>query len=1090
MNHRKYRITLMCWALFIAGSCLAQVQNGALTGSVTDPSGAIVPGVAISAVNSATGAHYNTITTSSGQYLFPSLPIGAYALTAQAHGFKSEERQRIPLEVGQREVVNFTLQLGSEVQTVQVSAATPLLETEAASPSEVVVNRYVQDLPLSTRNWDDLMGLAAGVSMDRYTNQSGATNSGRFGGINIHGVRSLQNNFILDGVDNNTVSENVQELSTEAVRPSVDAISEFETVTDPYDAEYGRSPGGAIVVVTKSGTNQFHGDVWEFNRTSATDATDFFTNRAGAQKPGLTQNQFGGVVGGPIIKDKLFFMFNYEGTRITQGVTRLTNVPLPNEKTGDFSPAAAAAADVTYSTVINPATGQTFANNIIPSGMIDPEAARLLALVPNGNVTPPPGPQNRENWLINPKLSDNTNDYLGRVDYQLSSRNTLFDRYENTHRLRYTPGYFGNLPIDGTGTSSWGNLLMNSQGDALGWTSTLKPTLVNEFRLGWFRDYSFGKQTPWGKNTLADVGILGIPSDPYFDGGISGLNFSGGGGVNMPYLGSPDYLPKSQFTNSFYLADSVSKLVGNHQLRFGFQGEYFRNIFVDNQAMRGSMTFSGQFTGNPLADFLLGYVAQADETVLHRVDQRDMMLTPWAEDNWKVTDRLTFNLGLRYDHATWPYEAGNEMGNFNPTTGQLIDAKSGSGAARQLIQPDNGDVAPRIGFAFQATPKTVLRVGYGRFYELFDRFGSENQLALNPPFLLQTSPSTTSKTTPIFFVQNGFPASWRDPATFNLATAHLRAENMNAVHSAVDQWNIGFQRLLPLDATLTADYVGTKGTHLTYLSNLNQYDPIGTSIVPYPAVGYIEYTNDGGNSNYNGLEVTLNKRFSAGLSLLAAYTWSKTLSDVPGDPLAGGGGLGVQDSGDIEALYGLINFNTAQRFTMAYDYNLPVGRGEKFLSHGGALAYVIGGWQLSGVFTYHSGRPFTVAASANNPFVGQQASAYPNRLCNGALPAGQRTVNDWFNTTCFAVPTPFALGNEGSNILIGPTFTTLDFGLLKSFPLGEQRRLEFRWEAFNFANTPLFGLPSSDASSPGTDGRITSLAGDPRVMQFALKLYF
>jgi hypothetical protein len=722
--------------------------------------------------------------------------------------------------------------------------------------------------------------------------------------------------------------------------------------------------------------------------------------------------------------------------------------------------------------------------------LIEPEATKLLSLVPLANITAPPGPQNRENWLINPRLTDNTNDYLGRIDYQLSPRNTFFDRYENTHRLRFTPGYFGNLLVDGTGTSSWGNLLMNSEGDAFGWTSSLASTLVNEFRLGWFRDYSFGKQTPWGQNTLADVGILGIPLDTYFNGGISGLNFSGGGGVNMPYLGSPDYLPKSQFTNSFYLSDTVNKVVANHQIRFGFQGEYFRNIFVDNQAMRGSMTFTGQFTGNPLADFLLGYVGQADETVLHRVDQREVMLSPWAEDSWRATKRLTLNLGLRYDHATWPYESQNEMANFDPATAQLVDATSGSGFARQLIQPDNKNIAPRVGIAYQLTPKTVLRAGYGRFYEMFDRFGSENQLALNPPFLLQTSPTTTSKTTPIFFLQDGFPPSWRNPATFNLTTAHLRAENMDAVHSAVDQWNFGFQRLLPANTTLTVDYVGTKATHLTYLSNLNQYDPIGTSLLPYPAFGYIEYTNDGGNSNYSGLEASANKTLTVGLSVMAAYTWSKVLSDVPGDPLGGGGGLGVQNSRDIEALYGPANFNEGQRLTFAYDYNLPFGHHQRLLSHGGVLSYILGDWQMTGIFTYHGGLPFTVEASKNNPYVGLEATAYPNRICNGALSGSQRTVSEWFDPACFAVPTPFALGNEGSNILTGPSLTTLDFGLLRSFPLGEQRRLEFRWEALNIANTPLFGLPSADASSPGTEGRISTLAGDPRVMQFALKLYF
>jgi Carboxypeptidase regulatory-like domain/TonB-dependent Receptor Plug Domain len=1070
--------------------CFAQIQNGMITGFVEDPSQAILPNVEVTAINKETGARYRTRTTSAGEYTFPTLPIGTYSVAVQATGFKREVQSNLGLQIGQKRVVNFHLQLGQSVQTIQVTSAPPTLQTESASPGVVISNRYVQDLPLSIRNWDDLMGLAAGVKADRYTNQSGATSAGRTGGINIHGVRALQNNFILDGVDNNTISENVQELSTEAVRPSVDAIEEFKMVTDPYSAEFGRSPGGAIIVETKSGTNQMHGDLWEFNRTSSTDASDFFTNRAGAKKAPLTQNQFGGVIGGPIKKDKLFYFFNYEGTRISQGVTRLTGVPLANERIGDFSPAAAAANDVTYATIIDPTTGQPFSGNMIPSNRIDPEAAKLLALVPTANITPPPGPQNRENYLINPTLTDNSNDYLGRVDYQLNARNTFFGRYDNTHRTRVTPGYFGNSLVDGTSTSAWGNLGMNSEGDAFGWTSSVTSQLVNELRLGWFRNYSLGVQIPYHKSTMSGIGILGIPDNPYYDGGVPGLNFAGGGGVNMPYLGSPDYLPKSQFTNEYEVADTVNKMVANHQIKFGVDGHLFRNIFVDNQALRGSMTFTGQFTGNPLADYLLGYVAQSDESVLDRADQRLWMLSPWVEDSWKATRKLTLNLGLRYEHATWPYEARNQMANFDPATGKLVYASSGSGLSRQLVQPDNKDFAPRIGIAYELTPKTILRTGYGRFYELFDRFGSEDQLALNPPFLLQTSPQTTSTTMPLFLVQNGFPPDYRNPATFSLANSHVRAVNQEAVHPSVDQWNFGIQRLLPANMVLTVDYVGTNTTHLTYLSDLNQFDPLGSSTLPYPDFGYIEYTNDGGNSNYNGLEATLQKRLSVGLSFQAAYTYSRTFGFPPGDPLNGGGSLGLQDSQNVEAYYGLVDFSENHRFTLAYDYDLPFGKGRALNSSNRVASAILSGWQTSGIFTYHTGLPFTVGASANNRFVSYNASAYPNRVCNGSLPSSQQTVDRWFNPSCFVVPTPFAPGNEGSNILTGPSFTTLDFGMLRSFPFGEERRLEFRWEAFNLANTPLFGLPNRDASNPGSNGRITSLAGDPRVMQFALKLYF
>ena len=353
-------VLMACLTLLPAGLGWSQIQNASVGGRITDPSGAVVPDAHLTAQNQATGMKYSTTSNSSGYYTFPTIPIGTYTVTVNANGFKKIVRSNITLEVGQSARVDFKLQLGSPVQTVQVTSATPLLQTQSAMPQTAIRNRLVTNLPLSTRNWDDLMGLVAGVQGYRYTNQSGSTASGRFGGINVNGVRSLQNNFILDGVDNNTVSENVQELSTEVIRPSVDAVREFKIITDPYSAEYGRSPGAAIIVTTKSGTNKFHGEAWEFNRTSATDATDFFTNRAGAKKPGLTQNQFGGNFGGPIIKNHAFFFFNYEGTRISQGVTRLSNVPLPNERAGNFSPAAGAANGVTYGPIFDPTTGQPF----------------------------------------------------------------------------------------------------------------------------------------------------------------------------------------------------------------------------------------------------------------------------------------------------------------------------------------------------------------------------------------------------------------------------------------------------------------------------------------------------------------------------------------------------------------------------------------------------------------------------------------------------------------------------------------------------------------------------------------------------------
>jgi Carboxypeptidase regulatory-like domain/TonB dependent receptor-like, beta-barrel/TonB-dependent Receptor Plug Domain len=1081
--------------LLLASLGWSQVQNASVSGRITDPSGAVVPNAHLTAQDDATGMKYSTTSNSTGYYSFPTIPIGTYTVTVDADGFKKIVRSNITLEVGQSARVDFRLQLGSPVQVIQVTSSTPLLQTQSAMPQTAIRNRLVKNLPLSTRNWDDLMGLVAGVQGYRYTNQSGSTATGRFGGINVNGVRSLQNNFILDGVDNNTISENVQELSTEVIRPSVDAVREFKIITDPYSAEYGRSPGAAIIVTTKSGTNQFHGEAWEFNRTSATDATDFFTNRAGAKKPGLTQNQFGGNIGGPIHKNHAFFFFNYEGTRISQGVTRLSNVPLPNERAGDFSATAGAANGIIYTPIFDPTTGLPFPNNIIPPDRIDPVAAKILSMVPLPNVTPPPGPQNRENFLINPKLTNNADNYIARVDWQITPRNSVFVRYSDVPWSRFVPGPFGNSIIDGTETSAWGRLTQNSQGAALGWTAMISPRMVNSFRLGWGRNWSRGVQTPFGKNTLSSIGILGIPNSPLYDGGIPGMDFANVGGVNMPYLGSPDFLPKWQFTNQFEEGDTLNYMMGTHQFKFGVDYHFpMRNIYLDEPALRGHLYFDGQFTGNSLADFLLGYPYGAQESVFHQVDMRMRMQSYFAEDIWKVMPRLTLDLGFRYDYATWPYDASNQMTNLDLATGQLVYAKSGSGFSQQLVQPDKDNFAPRIGVAYQVTHNTVLRTGYGRFYQQFERIGSEDQMSLNPPWLLNVLPTVaqTDFTTPLFLLSQGFPASYRDVANIDLTSVRLRAVDPNSQMPTIDQWSAGFQRRFPFDIVTTVDYVGTKGTHLSYLLNLNQPNPPRTFNLPYPNLGIVEYRENGANSTYNGLEATVEKRFSHGLTFQVAYTYSKSIDDAR-DNLSGFGSSFPQDSYNAFAYdRGLSNFDFRNRFVFAYVYDFPLGREHRWVTKGFPSA-ILGNWRMNGIFMRNSGFPFTVTASALSSFVGPLADTRPNRLCNGSLASGQRSVNEWFSPACFAVPSPAAFGNSGRDILIGPPFTNLDFSLDRSFPfkLGSQpKQVDFRWEVFNLFNTPQFSIPSSDVSSPGTVGRITSLAGDPRVMQFALKLVF
>src|SRR5919205_3924669 len=739
---RVSRVTA-CLLLLLSASApalRAQVNNASVTGLVTDATGAVVTGASVTLKNKATNVETTGTTDSSGYYTFATVPIGEYTVTVERQGFKRVVVEGVKLEVGQKARVDAALEVGAVTEVVNVTSTT-LLTTQEATTGGVIENRMVEQLPLSGRNWDDLVSLVPGVQVDRYTEEGGGTANGRTGGANVHGIRSLQNNFVLDGVDNNSISENVQELTTQIARPSVDSIQEFKVSTNPYSAENGRSPGALISVVTKSATNAFHGPLYEFPRNRVFDANNFFNNRAGGRKPQNIQNQFGGNLGGPVVKNQAFFFFNYEGTRIRKGATRLGNVPLPNEIRGDFSNAAAVANRIPggyaklfdrvgdcralVPSAFNP--DGSFINNQIPAQCLDPLAQKVLALLPAPNVVPASGPLNLNNFIRNPGITDDTDSYTGRFDWQQSTKNSFFVRYTLSDRFRYVPGIFGGI-VDGTGSSANGRLNMKGQSAAIGWTRIVSARLINEFRLVWGRNNSLAVQDPFGLNTLADFGILGVPDSPLYSGGLPGISISARGGTPLlggqsgfDRLGSPDFLPKSQRTNQFQWTDNVSLTYGPHQLKFG--GDLrapMRNIYLDVPSLRGTLNFDGNRTGIGLADFLLGYPSGAQLANPAVVDSRLKMYSGFLQDDWKATPKLTLNLGLRYDYATWPYEASGRLTNLDPETGQLF-TPANSPVGRRLIRPDRNNFAPRVGLAYQLTPATVLRAGYGRFYMLFER---------------------------------------------------------------------------------------------------------------------------------------------------------------------------------------------------------------------------------------------------------------------------------------------------------------------------------------------------------------------------------
>lgn len=1114
-----YRYALLLAAVFFLSiSVIAQVNTASLSGLVADPSGAAIPNVTVKATNSATGYERTVVTDNAGYYTFQNLPIGQYALHIEAAGFNAIE-ENVTLNVAEKSRRDFALTVGSAQQTVEVEAQASGLSPDDASIGTVINQHTIEQTPLYLRNWDDLLRMVPGVQIARYTQQSGATSAGRTGDFNVNGIHSLQNNFILDGIDNNTFSENVQELSTEAAHPSVDVIAEFNIITNPYSAEYGRAPGAAVSVNTKSGTNDFHGLAYEYLRNNYFDANDFISNRSGLRKPENNQHQFGGSFGGPFMKNRLFGFFNYEGTRIKQGVSRTTTVPLDNERIGDFSPETGAKVGVKYPTIYDPTTGQPFADNKIPADRIDSAVAALIALFPEPNAS---GELN--NYVRNALAQDNNDSYNGRVDWTPSSNNTFFGRYNYSNRFRFIPGYIGGL-ADGSSTSAWGRQYIKNHSFVLGWTHIFSPNLVNDFRFGWVRNYSFAEQDPFALTQYAGDFVPGIPVNPAIGGGVPLTTFT-----NYAFLGSPDYLPKQQVPQQFQYNDTLSLTHGRQTYKIGASlYAPMRNLFQDEPGMRGDMTFSGIFTcarnassqcvsgtGFPYADGLLGMVQSNQLTNVHFVDQRLWMLAGFFEDDWKVTPQLTLNLGIRYDFATPALNAKNQMANFDPDSGSLVFSRSGGLKSRALVNTNYKNFGPRIGFAYSPDQKTVLRGGYGIYYTVFERYGSEDQLSLNPPFLInKTQSAASTSTTPVMIAQQGFPANYLDPSTVdlsNLTAFHIRALDSNDPTPYVQQWSLGIQRAIGNAWTAEVDYVGTKSTHLDLIRDYNQPMISGNTVetttnssgkivpvIPYSNFGLIEYTDPIGFGNYNGLQASLKRRFQNGLSIQAAYTYSHSLDNAPEELETNSGD--APNGRNASAWYGNSDFDIRNRVSVNYDYELPFGHGKPMLNHG-PLAWIFGDFRTSGIYTFYSGHPFTVnsggtLANALDPY---GYAVAPPQLIGKPHIVGDPTCWFYFSgnkactqlgsnlTDAYALPQSGTFGNSGRNTLVGPRTNVFDANLRREFPF-ERVNLEFRWEVFNVTNTPEFGQPSGNVSSSSA-GSITTLSGDPRVMQFALRLSF
>jgi outer membrane receptor protein involved in Fe transport len=1045
------RILLALAVLCLPSLALAQVDRATITGVVRDPQGAVVGNATVVVTHLATGVESKTITTNEGVYLAVNLPPGEALVEAEAAGFQ-KFAQTVVLTVGNRASLDVSLTVGAVTETVRVEGVTPLLDSQSPIVGTVVSQVEVSNLPLAIRNWDDLLFTIPGVQGDRYTEQTGTTNAGRTGGVSVHGNRSLQNNFLLDGVDNNSISTNVQELSTQVSRPSIDSIGEFKVVTSPFTAEYGRAPGGAIVVTTKSGTNRISGTAYDYFRNESFDSKSFFAKRANQDKAANDQNQFGANVGGPIVPNRAFFFVDFEGTRITQGVLRTGRVATSNERNGIFS-----------SAITDPTTGQPFPNNTIPQDRIDPVARELMALVPESNAT------GTNNFIRQPNVEDDGERYLFRTDLKPGDNDNIFARYIFTDRTRFVPGFFGGV-LDGTSTSAWGRNFLKSHSTVGGWTKVVSPKLVNEFRLSWARGISDGQQDPYG-----NVGLQfpGVPNNPTVAGGVIGVDITG-----HIRLGSPNFMPKYQHTDSVQYLNTTTWLTGNHAVKFGTDVMTpMKNEYVDIPSTRGNLGFTGQFTGNAIADFMLGYARSAELSNVHITNQRRYAYAFFVQDDWRVSPRLTVNLGLRYDFMTPSYDANNEMANFDPTTASLVFASDGSLEDRALITPDRNNFGPRVGFVYQLSDSALVRGGYGRFFNPLDRIGSEDQLALNPPGLRNINQTTTSTTTPILIMRNGFPANYLDPSNIVLSRLLIRAANPSGENASFDQFSIGTERQLGRRFAVSADFVGNFGRDIAVLRNLNQ--PLnGNGPRPFPDFAHIQWRDPVGTSRYYGLELSAEKRFGDGLSYRVGYTVSDATDQAP-EHLAASSGR-PQDTNDIEAWEGPSDFDVRHRLVANFVAELPFGSGKPF-ANGGVAGAVLGGWTVSGIYTARSGRPFTVTQGSL-----EGATWVPNLTGD---PSGSETVDSWFNAAAFTRVPAGTFGNAGRNSLRGPGYMTFDMSVQRRIPTTGRVSMTLRWDVFNLFDRANLGNPNADIAGSNV-GTISTLASDPRVMQFALRLTF
>jgi hypothetical protein len=1111
-----FSLALAC-LLLTARSGSSQSITGDILGTVHDTSGAVVPEAKVILTAMDTGIKFEATCDASGDYLFAQLKPGRYAVEASKEGFENATVSDIELLVGQRPRVDVTLRVGATTQTVEVSAGGVVqLETQTSSMNQITQETAIENLPIVNRNFIDLVALSAGVAPIGQGTSPASTWTGTGSGqvtTSVAGMRESDESFIVDGIE----SRNAR-FGSANLRPSFDAIQEINVQTSDFSAEYGKS-AAVINTTLKSGSNSIHGDAYDYVENNILNANNFFSNLAGLPKGIVRYNDFGATVGGPVVlphyngRDKTFFFFSYEGLR---------NPTVTNEEALDPSPAQLAGnlADNSFGTgffptsssycqslpssphcvnVINPATGQPFPGNVIPSSMLNTITQKWLPYWPAPNVAnapiPSPGAFPVYNYAITARGYVDSDQYNGRVDEALSSRDQLWGGFTHDNRPNVVPG---NEPLSGESYPLSDTLITLTE------THTFSPTIVNEARLGYNRGRTFlVSQGALTQNFAANVfGMTNTSANP-FDFGI-------------PDAGVSDFTDPGSFSESigaldqdYQVVDNLSIVRGNHNLKTGFN--YIHELFYQITDFGGipSVSFDGLFTGNSLGDFLLGDPLNATASVGD--SSQDLISNYYAgfvQDNWRVRPNLTLNLGMRYEYGQTPWDRSSKTGWFDPST-QLVEY-SRTGAVRNgIVDPDWHNFAPRVGFSYSPSflHNTVMRGAYGIFYAT-DNW-NELQFEVVLPAFYTTQTLNSDPTTPTLTMSSLFPVG-----TFGSGTTVPFSLDKRSRTPYVQQWDYDIQHTFSHNMFLDVGYIGNVGQRLPQRRNEDAptFDASGTvpiaDRVPYPNYSWILLDYNGGWSSYNGLATRFTKRFGSGMFLNIAYTWSHTLDLGNTDDFSASSCcFKVLDKGNGD-------YDVRHRFVLSYVYDLPFGPGQHYLGGvSGALGKLVGGWQVSGITTFSTGQYQDATLPADWQVMGAFATSFPDKVGPAYTPKSTRTYADWYNIDSFVYPgcpagdfapttanCPNAIhlqGDTSRNSLEEPGINNWDLSVFKHTHITERLNTEFRAEFYNAWNHTQFAAPQNSLAA-GTFGVVSPTGGpfgdglleQPRVIQLAFRLLF